>query len=134
MIRTGALVCPQVLWARDDADQLWTRMRLVVLQSGKEEQAVIFPTGYDECLQYGLAPLVPPLCGTTPLAVIHKHAASEMRSELAEFFTRLLGWGQRPESIDEAIEALAEQHTQTTLRHVYGGRLPVYEVHFDVKV
>ena len=32
-----------------------------------------------------LAPLVPPQCGSLPLAVLHKQAVAELRMELAEW-------------------------------------------------
>jgi hypothetical protein len=124
----------QLLWDRDDKEQLWARERLVVLNDVQREEAVVFVRSYQECLDYGIAPLVPPQCGTLPIAVLHKQAAGEMREELAEWVATLLPLGSQVEHILAAIQSLAEHHSQTTMRHAFEGKLPIYDVSFEVSI
>ena len=51
---------------------LVTRLRLVVFTEDKEkaqEQAITFIKGYQECIDYGIAPLIPPRRGRMPCSL-----------------------------------------------------------------
>ena len=125
----------EMLWDRDDAAQLWRRLRLVVTadDDAVEEVAVVRVRAYAECLDYGLAPLVPPRRDAAEakpigLAILHRQAAGALRSELADWVASLLDEGVEAARPLAAIQALAEVHARETLRHAFEGRLPVYEV------
>ena len=127
----------ELLWDRDDPSQLWKRLRLVVFTEDREkaqEQAVTFIKGYQECIDYGIAPLIPPRRGRMPVAVLHKQAAALMRSEMADWIGTMLTEDVSAAQILEAIQSLAELHAQNTLRHVFKGRLPVYDVSLQIRV
>ena len=127
----------ELLWDRDDSAQLWKRLRLVVFTEEKEkaqEQAIVFVKGYQECVDYGVAPLIPPRRGRMPVALVHKQAVALLRQELSEWLGTLLTEDVNPAQILEGMQSLAELHTQNTLRHAFKGRLPVYEASLQVRV
>ena len=86
------------------------------------------------CGTDGIAPLVPPRRGKMPIAVLHKQAATVMRKGLADWLYTMFTGDVDKQHVFESIQSLAELHAQNTLRHVYKGRLPVYEVSFQVRV
>ena len=83
---------------------------------------------------YNAAPLVPPQCGSLPLAVLHKQAVAELRMELAEWLVSLLPLGSQVEHVQTSIQSLAEHHSQTTMRRAFDGKLPIYDVSFEVSI